>query len=260
MNEFGFKELYEVIIRTTYPIEVSGKTLEAGEAIAVFDKVQVGNFQEIKSSVTARGGWDNRGLVFWDATREVRINLTQGIFSKSQFALMTAAKLITSSNDQVLTLTKIEKKESDENGNIELSNPAKSPIFVYKVSTGERLTYSVVDETHLHIEESYTDCMIDYSYEYTNQYQTLVVGQALTSGFLTLEGKTRVKDDITGQTHTGIIYIPRLKLVSDLSMRLGENAQPIVGRLDATAIPTGDRKNTEVMKVIFLDDDIDSDM
>ena len=72
--------------------------------------------------------------------------------------------------------------------------------------------------------------------------------------------KTRVKDDITGQTHTGIIYIPRLKLVSDLSMRLGENAQPIVGRLDATAIPTGDRKNTEVMKIIFLDDDIDSDM
>lgn len=99
MNEFGFKELYEVIIRTTYPIEVSGKTLEAGEAIAVFDKVQVGNFQEIKSSVTARGGWDNRGLVFWDATREVRINLTQGIFSKSQFALMAAAKLITSSDD-----------------------------------------------------------------------------------------------------------------------------------------------------------------
>jgi hypothetical protein len=42
-TEFGLKELYEVIIRTTYPIEVSGKTIEAGETIAVFDKIQIAN-------------------------------------------------------------------------------------------------------------------------------------------------------------------------------------------------------------------------
>lgn len=260
MTEFGFKELYEVVIRTTYPIEVSGKTLEAGEAVAVFDKVQVANFQEVKQSVQARGGWDNRGLVFWDTTREVRLVLTQGIFSKEQFALMTAANLIKSSEDQILTLSTRVQKESDENGIIELDNAALSPIFIYKISTGEKVAYTVIDETHLQIEAPYVDCIIDYAYQYTNPHQTLVVGQALISGFLTLEGKTRVKDDITGQTHTGIIYIPRLKLMSDLSMRLGENAQPIVGRLDATALPTGDRKNTEVMRVIFLEDDIDSDM
>ena len=82
MTEFGLKELYEVIIRTTYPIEISGKTLETGEIIAAFDKIQIANIQEVKSSVAARGGWDNRGLVYWDSTREVRINLVQGIFSK----------------------------------------------------------------------------------------------------------------------------------------------------------------------------------
>ena len=76
MDEFGLKELYEVIIRATYPIEVSGKTLEAGEIIASFDKIQIANIQEIKSSVAARGGWDNRGLVYWDSTREVRISFT----------------------------------------------------------------------------------------------------------------------------------------------------------------------------------------
>lgn len=260
MTEFGLKELYEVIIRATYPIEISGKTLEAGEIIAIFDKIQIANIQEVKSSVVARGGWDNRGLVYWDSTREVRISFVQGIFSKTQLSLMTAAKLIKSNDNSRLLLRKRESKESDEDGIIELNQPAFNPIFVYKVSTGEKLNYTIVDETHLQIEQGFTDCLIDYSYEYINHYQSLVVGQALTTGYLTLEGKTRVKDDITGQTHTGILYIPKLKLTSDLSMRLGENAQPQVGRLDATAWPTGDRRNTEVMHLILLDDDIDSDM
>lgn len=260
MDEFGLKELYEVIIRATYPIEVSGKTLEAGEIIASFDKIQIANIQEIKSSVAARGGWDNRGLVYWDSTREVRISFTQGIFSQSQLVLMTAAKLIQPSAGSILTLTKRESIESDEEGVLTLSKAAISPIFVYKASTGEKLTYTVVDENHLHIQSNFTDCLVDYSYQYTNKYKSLVVGQALTTGYLTLEGKTRVKDDITGQTHTGILYIPKLKLMSDLSMRLGQNATPQVGRLDAVAWPTGDRRNTEVMHLILLDDDIDSDM
>lgn len=260
MTEFGLKELYQVIIRATYPIEVSGKVMAPGEAIAVFDKIQIANIQEIKSSVAARGGWDNRGLVFWDSTREVRISFTQGIFSKAQLALMTAAKLINPAPEQILNLTIREEIESDEDGILVLSKNAVDPIFVYNITTGDKLTYTKIDDTHLQIESSYINCLVDYSYVYDNSYQILTVGQALTNGFLTLEGKTRVKDDITGQTHTGILYIPKLKLMSDLSMRLGQDASPQVGRFDATALPTGGRNNTSVMHVLFLDDDIDSDM
>jgi len=164
MTEFGLKELYEVIIRATYPIEVSGKTLEPGEIIGAFDKIQIANIQEIKSSVSARGGWDNRGLVYWDSTREVRISFTQGIFSKSQLALMTAAKLVQYDAGTTLLLTKRETIESDEEGVLTLSKEAVSPIFVYKASTGEKLTYTIVDETHLHINSNYTSCLVDYSY------------------------------------------------------------------------------------------------
>ena len=260
MNEFGLKELYQVTIRTTYPIEVSGRTLAVGEVIAAFDKIQIANIQEVKNSVAARGGWDNRGLVYWDSTREVRISFTQGIFSKSQLTLMTAAKLLASAPDEPIVLTRRECIESDENGILTLKEDAISPIFVYKVATGEKLDYTVVDASHLKIEDDFTDCIVDYSYQYSNGFKRLLIGQALTTGFLTLTGKTRVKDDITGQTHTGILYVPKLKLTSNLSMRLGENAQPQIGRFDALAIPTGDRWNTEVMHLVLLEDDIDSDM
>ena len=44
MNDFGFKELYDVSLKTTYPIEVGERKLESGETIAVFDKLQLANF------------------------------------------------------------------------------------------------------------------------------------------------------------------------------------------------------------------------
>lgn len=74
MNDFNFKELYEVSLKATYPIEVGGKKIEVGETIASFDRIQIANLQEIKQSTAARGGFDNRGHVFWETTKEVKIN------------------------------------------------------------------------------------------------------------------------------------------------------------------------------------------
>jgi hypothetical protein len=102
--------------------------------------------------------------------------------------------------------------------------------------------------------------LVDYYYEYDNGYDIISFGNSLISGYLSLEGKTRVKDDITGQVKTGIIKIPKLKLLSNLSMRLGNDAVPQVGHLDAVAVPTGARGEKKVMEIIFLNDDIDSDM
>lgn len=82
INEINFKELYEVSLKATYPIEVGGNIIEPGEIVAFFDKIQIANFQEIKSSTTANGGFDNRAHVFWESTKEIRIGLTQGVFSK----------------------------------------------------------------------------------------------------------------------------------------------------------------------------------
>jgi hypothetical protein len=39
MNDFGFKELYEVSLKATSNMEVGGIKIEAGETIASFDKI-----------------------------------------------------------------------------------------------------------------------------------------------------------------------------------------------------------------------------
>lgn len=74
-QEIGFKELYDVALKATYPIEIGGRTIEQGETVALFDKIQLANFQEVKNFASANGGFDNRGHVFWETTKEIKLNL-----------------------------------------------------------------------------------------------------------------------------------------------------------------------------------------
>ena len=84
-NNIGFKELYEVSLKATYPIEMGDRIIEIGETIAVFDKIQIGNFEEKKNFFSANGGYDNRAHIWWEETKEIRLNFSQGVFSKSHF-------------------------------------------------------------------------------------------------------------------------------------------------------------------------------
>jgi hypothetical protein len=99
-----------------------------------------------------------------------------------------------------------------------------------------------------------------YRYNYSNGAAVAIIGPQFTQGFLELEGKTRVKDDTSGLITTGIIKIPKLKLMSGLSMRLGAQANPVVGNFNAEGVPVGSGRNSYVMEIYFLDEDIDSDM
>jgi hypothetical protein len=38
-EEFGLKELYDLTLKATYPIELDGRVFEPGEIIARFDKI-----------------------------------------------------------------------------------------------------------------------------------------------------------------------------------------------------------------------------
>ena len=259
-NEIGFKELYEVSLKSTSNIEMGGTTIVPGETIAFFDKIQIANFQEIKSSTSSNGGWDNRAHIYWETTKEVKINFTQGVFSKNQLSLMTNAALIQNNGEQIIPINKREEFESDELGKINVGHIMCEPIFVYEKETGKKLNGWTASGEMLQLDQSYRTVVVDYWYNYDNGCTTMTVGKPLTQGYLSLIGKMRVKDDTTGKVVTGIIKIPKLRLMSDLSIRVGSDAIPQVGRLDAVAVPEGARGQSKVMEIIFLNDDIDADM
>lgn len=261
-NEFGLKELYDLTLKATYPIEMEGRKFEPGEVIARFDKIQIANFRELTSRVSANGGKANPALVVWEDPKEIQLTFTQGIFSKRQFALLSNANLLKSAPADKILLSAHFNGESDEKCEIQLNKEKITNVFVYNAKTFEKINPKSVDleKGVITIDEVYCDVEVDYQYEYTNDVSIINIGQKLIGGFLLLEGKTRVKDDITGKTHTAILRIPRLKLVSDLSMRLGREAGPLLANFAAVGYPVGNGKDKKVMEMLFLNDDIDAEM
>lgn len=262
IEQFSLKDLYDVVIKCTYPMEVNGRKFEPGEVIAKFDEIQISNFQEIKSSIAARGGFDNRARVYWDSTKEVQLAFTQGVFSKTQFALLVGAKVIYCAEDDKIEISQRDELETDKEGILTLKRIPAGKIFFYDADSGaqiEQACYEKVEENQYKFCDAYKMIVADYTFYYNANSSVVKIGRQLTNGFLSLEARTKVKLDGTGNIKTGIIKIPKLKLMSELSMRLGEQSSPITGTFMATAIPVGERGNTEIMDIIFLEDDIDID-
>ena len=239
---------------------IDGREFVEGETVAAFDKIQISSFNEIKEYVAARGGYGNRAHVFWETTRSMQFTFTQGVFSNLQFGILNNAKLLTVKDDEPLLITKTEEVETDEDGKFYLSKEVYDQLFVYNKLTGEKYHWYKFNDYYLIQDQVYTDLIVTYRYAYNNGGKIARIGTQLTNGFLELEGKTRVKDDTSGLITTGIIKIPKLKLMSGLSMRLGAQANPVVGTFQAEGVPVDSRRNSYVMEIYFLDSDIDSDM
>lgn len=260
-KEFGMQELYFVQLKSTYPMEIKGKEFAAGEVIAAFDKIQIANFRDIHKEAAAQGGYQNRKVTIWNRTEGVELVFTQGIFSKTQLSLMNNMRIISLEDNQIVRIAQRDELETDSEGKVTLTHvPINSWIFVYNRETGEKLTgLSLIDQNTLQTPLVYKEVIVDYEYAYDNGADVSFVGEDIFDGFLSLEGRTRIKDDETGETHTAIIYIPKLKITSDFTLTLGSNAQPVVGRFKATALATGERKQSKALEIYYLNDDIDED-
>lgn len=254
---FSFKELEPCYLKATYPIEIGDRKIEKGEIIASFDKIQMGFMKEIKDFVAARGGFDNRGWVFWETTKELPINFSQGVFSSSQLALLTNSKMIDIPETITVPISNIESLESNENGEFSLKEKPTS-LFIYNKKNGEKISFEL-DNKLVKIDEPYLDVIAHYVFDYNGGASQIQVGSRLLNGFVELEARTRVKDDTTGQVVTGLIKIPKLKLMSDLSIRLGAQASPGVANFSAVGVPVGSRGNSSVAGFCILNNDIDSD-
>lgn len=256
---FSFKDLEKVSLKATSNIEIGNKQFVQGETLAYFDKIQIAALDEERDVRVAEGGYENAPRVFWDTTKDLKLRFTQGVFSQEHFALLTNARLV----EQVgvpVPIAEEEIKETNENGNITLKHVPVGQIFVYNKNTGDKITNFTQDGANLSFGVPFLDVLVRYTFNYTNKIYDYKIGRRLVNGFVELEGRTRIKDDVSGQVVTGILKIPKLKLLSELSIKLGEQANPVVGRFDALCVPVGSRGNTKVMDFITLSDDIDSDL
>ena len=260
INLGSFKELYDVSLKTTFPFKILNKEFEEGEVIARFDKIQVAGLEQIKDFTSANGGFDNRARVIWETTKELNLTFSQGVFSKTHFGLLSNSNLVEIPKGDKVKISKREEIETNENGCFILKEKPLEKLFVYNKNTGDKLTVEKIDDFNYKIENPFLDLVVDYIYEYENGATSCQIGKRLVEGYLSFEGKTKIKDDTSGKVVTGIIFIPKIKIVSNLSLRLGSQASPTVANFSAIGLPVGTRHNSYVMDFISLNNDIDSDI
>lgn len=258
--QLNFKELYQVALKTTYPMEIGNRSLEVGETIALFDKIQFSIIQGEQDLTIANGGYLNSTRVIWESLKEITFNFSQGVFSKTELALLMNSKIYEAAATDALKVPEVEVLESDQNSLIQLKYVPEEDLFCYKVSTGEKINLVQVSEKVFRVDATYETYQIFYTWLYTSDFTQLIAGRNLISGFLSMDARTRVKDDKTGAVVTGLLHIPKLKLVSNLSIQLGRDANPIVANFSAIGVPVNNRTNREIMSIVYLSDDLDSDM
>ena len=258
-NQFSFKDFENVFIKSTYDIETPSRVIREGEVLVQFDKIQIAGLSEVKDYVAARGGFDNRAHVLWETTRELNLTFSQGVFSKRQFSLMYNAKMLDVSDEEPVSISVYEEVESNERRWAKLSHVPSGDLFVYDKETGLPIYYYIEEDT-ITAQRPYQELIVTYTYNYTKGMKVCRIGQRLLNGFVSLEGRTRIKDDETGWVITGIIKIPKLRLMSDLSIKLGSQASPMVGTFKGVGYPVGSRTDAYVSELYFLSDDLDSDL
>ena len=260
-DKYSLKELYDVYLKATYNLEIGGRKFAKGETIAKFDRITIAAIQAVRDISQATGGYKNRVQVTWEDIKEVVFNFAQGTFSNTHFALMTNSRLlrIEKQSEKAVRVPTEERLEADENGQITLKNvPLSDTLFIYDENF-DNVWNCIVEGKNITQLKPYSNYIIRYDYCYTNGANIAVLGRELITGDLMLEGKTRLKEDETGRVVTGLVTIPRIKLMSDLSMRLGSEANPVVGSFSMIGLPTGNKRNPEIFDLVVLNDDIDAD-
>jgi hypothetical protein len=274
MNYFGVKELYGVVLKCTSNIEINGKWFQEGEPIIFFDKIQIAYLDEQKHRTSAKGGYGNQALIKWEDTTGMNIQLSEGVISDVGLSILSNSKILSQDKDTILIpyseILESEKEGTNvyalclkhipvnENAIYLYRNGKRISSFDYEInnSKGKILINDVDDEAEIE-PPKYN---VYYEYIYTGNANNLCIGQRLVRGFLSLTGRMRLKDDQNGKETTCLIEIPKVELMSDLTMRLGSGVSPYVYGFNLQAHPVGERGNQYVCKFTMLDEDIDSDM
>lgn len=294
-NLVGMKEMYDINIRLNQPLELGGCKHDINETILSFDKAEIAQVQESKNHKQATGGYNNNLLIDWEVDNQATFSISHGILSPTTWAVLSNSKLnqkkiksvpykeecdVIEDEDYWYCILKYLPNHIDGDWGIQ-GNPENLPlpmgrkpwlplkplppardkfIFCYDVETGRRIMNFEIDRNKIIFKGEHRKVMVDYTFDYNDNIIELSVGNRLFNGFLNLTAKMTTKDYITGEPKTAILEIPRLKLSSNLAMRLGINYDtPVVSDFSFIGYPQESRIDNRIFDLTFLNSELTGD-
>ena len=285
---FGVKELYEVVLRAKGPMHFGTRYIEEDEPVLYFENISMAVLNQRTNPILARGGWANTPRVVWEDRDAVEFSLSEGVMSSTSMSILLSSEVMARTNNEPLYIHKKEGPTSLIQGRMFLehwpvtNDKKKTFIFDYQRNAiqnkvfGKRIK-GIPDPFDENIErpciEVYKDkglqnpadenkqYIIDYYYEFKDDALIYTIQKERFNGLFTLEGKFYSKDENDGINYTNLIYMPKVRVVSDINLRLGERADPTMSVFNIIGMPEhmGSNKNSVILEITRLDRNIDSD-
>lgn len=285
---FGIKELYEVVLKAKEPMTFGERRLEAGEPVLYFENINFSTLSEQDAPIMARGGWANMPQVIWEDRSEVKFTLSEGVMSSISMGILLSADMTTTTESEPLLVPKREGPfKLDSEYCLDLQHwPVEYPekktfIYVYERDVAQKKVYGIKNydkkqvwdpdeiqpRLRIFADKACTEdpdltkqYIVDYYYEYNHQSLIYTINKERFHGVFTLEGKFYSKDENEGLNYTNLIYMPKVRIVSDINLRMGERADPSVGVFNIIGLPERDvgSKPSLILRITRLNQDIDN--
>ena len=261
-----------------------------------FEHVSMAALAEKNLTKMARGGYNNAPRVIWTDRSEAQFSMIEGVMSSISMSVLLSANVTESTKEEPLlvplregpsNLTSLIIDDKEVHGMYIKHMPIGYPqrktfIFEYERDVAQKKKYGrlieredpldrngkllfigIYDDRELtipaDIEKEY---VVDYYYEYGDEALIYTIQQQRFNGLFTLEGKFYAKDENDGLNYTNLIYMPRVRVVSDINLRLGERADPAVSTFNIIGLPetVGNGKNNLIVEITRLGTDIDGNI
>ena len=287
---FGIKELYEVVLRAKAPMRFGSRYLEKDEPVLYFENINLSLLTEQNKPIMARGGWSNLPRVIWEDRSEVQFTLSEGVLSSTSMGILFSANVTDKSEQESLLISKREGPFTLNDQHrlflqewpVPLSQK-KTFIFEYERDVAQCKVYGkrihgLIDPSddtkerpciEIYKDKELTELadidkeyIVDYYYEYGDEALIYIIQKERFNGLFTLEGKFYSKDENDGLNYTNLIYMPKVRVVSDISLRLGERADPTMSVFNIIGLPenAGGNKKNLILEITRLNSDIDGDI
>ena len=266
IEKLGIKELYEANFKATFDMKVGNKQFQPGESVLFFKNLKLVTINEPVSIVKSTGGRGNATHVVWENPKDVELSLQAGVLDRMGFNVLTQANVTDGSGG--LAVPKTVENFFDNNGEYDLGVlPLETKaVFLYIVENNKLTLLNTSDYTitdgrlSAGSENANKEFRISFYYTYDDGYTRLRVDKNRMNGVFKFEGKAYYKDENDGLMKTAIIQMPKLKLVSNLQLILGEQADPLVSTFMGIATPgqLNIGESDVVIDIQLLDSDIDA--
>ena len=264
MEQFGTKDLYRVAIRATYSMRIGDKQIEQEEPIIYLDGAQIFAIGQNIGYRAARGGRSNFAHVVWEQSGDVNFTIQRGVLSPYGYALLTNLNVLDYPVDGTTVLTNTEIVETDNRGvaYLKYAPIVDKPKFAYVYRNKliqDKIAITDITGDCITVDQDYANSVIlvDYSHYYGQPVREYRLDRNKFNGYLSLEARYYTKGE-SGLERTNILYIPKMKVMSDISLRIGDNvASPTLSTFNIVAMAEKVDGEYSVMRMLQLDEDVD---